>query len=336
MKRANNLYGAIVSLENLKIAWHKASRGKKLKVDVLLFSRDLVRNLKNIRYDLLNDMNFIGHYHYFKIYDPKERIICAASFPERIIHHAIMNVCDPFFERFQIHDSYACRVDKGTEKAVLRAFHYSKSKRFFLKLDIVKYFDSISHEILRDLLERKFKDQQLLALFNKIISSYEVAQGQGIPIGNLTSQYFANFYLGYLDHFVKEELGINRYIRYMDDFILWENDSEILQKAFRSLQAFTNKKLFLSLHEPYINAVKCGVPFLGFLLFPEKIVLSQKKKKRLLKKHSNYLNHLETGQWSELNAGLHLNALWAQTKLARTRQLAIKYENGTRPQARTA
>lgn len=335
MKRASDLYDSIVSLDNLKIAWHKASKGKKLKEDVLLFSRNPEKRLQSIRRDLQNELNLIGHYHYFKIYEPKERIICAASFPERIIHHAMMNICDPLFEKFQIYDSYACRVGKGTEKAVLQAFHFCKSRRFFLKLDIRKYFDSVSHEILNDMLRRKFKDGQLLVLFEKIIASYNVTPGRGIPIGNLTSQYFANFYLGYLDHFIKEELGIRRYVRYMDDFILWENDRESLHKAFHSIQSFTNEKLALSLHEPYINVVKSGVPFLGFLIFPDKIHLSQKKKRRLIKKHISYTNHLESGQWSESEAGLRLNALWAQTKLARTRRIAIKCETGKRPQART-
>jgi RNA-directed DNA polymerase len=336
VKRASDLYDSVVRLDNLKIAWHKASKGKKLKTDVLLFSRNPEKQLQIIRQDLLDEMTLIGHYHYFKIYDPKERIICAASFPERIIHHAVMNICDPLFEKFQIHDSYACRVGKGTEKAVMQAFHFSKSQRFFLKLDIRKYFDSVSHEILKDMLRCKFKDGRLLVLFEKIIASYHVAPGRGIPIGNLTSQYFANFYLGYLDHFIKEELGIRRYVRYMDDFILWENDKESLQKALHSILVFTQEKLSLALHEPTINAVKHGVPFLGFLIFPEKIHLSQKKKKRLLKKHVSYTKALESGQWSESEAGLRLNALWAQTKLARSRRIAINCETGKRPQARTA
>ncbi|MBI9104605.1 MAG: RNA-directed DNA polymerase [Spirochaetales bacterium] len=224
MKRKGSLFEIIASEENLKVASWKAMRGKRTKRDVLLFNLNFEENLTALRKDLLDGTIAIGNYHYFQVHEPKERTICAASFPERILHHAIMNVCLPVFENYQIYDSYACREGKGTHKALLRAFHFSKSTPFFLKVDIRKYFDSIDHIILKNLLCRKFKDEKLLELLYRIIDSYETAPGKGLPIGNLTSQHMANFYLGRADHYIKEELGTRRYVRYMDDFVLWDSD----------------------------------------------------------------------------------------------------------------
>ena len=175
----------------------------------------------------------IGDYHYFKIHDPKERLICAASFSERVLHHAVMNVCDPFFNRYQIFDSYACRKSKGTYAALDRARHFNHHFKWYLKLDVRKYFDSIHHGRLKRLLVKQFKDKSLLDLFNGIIDSYHVSDACGIPIGNLTSQYFANHYLAVADHFIKEELRIKGYVRYMDDMVLWHNDKISLLKSGR-------------------------------------------------------------------------------------------------------
>lgn len=135
----------------------------------------------------------VGDYHYFKVFDPKERSICAAAFNERVLHHALMNVCHPIFERAQIFDSYASRIGKGTYAALDRASHFTKRYKWFLKLDFKKYFDSIQHGVVKSQLQRLFKDQELLNIFNSIIDTYEVAPSQGVPIGNLTSQYLVMY-----------------------------------------------------------------------------------------------------------------------------------------------
>ena len=200
-----------------------------MKRDHLLFRMKVDCNLEEIRRGLENETARIGAYSYFTIKDPKERIICAASFPERIIHHAVMNICEPYFERFQIFHSYACRKGKGQHAALLSAFHYAKSSPFFLKMDVRKYFDSIDHEILFNRLTRLFKDHRLLDLLSRIIDSYHTAPGKGVPIGNLTSQYFANHYLASFDHYVKETLGVKRYIRYMDDMLFFSSSPSDLR-----------------------------------------------------------------------------------------------------------
>lgn len=187
MKRAGNLYDAICEPENLRLAYVKARRAKMGRPDVLTFSNNHETNLKNLRHALVHETVEFGKYRYFTIRDPKERTICAATFDERVIHHAVMNVCDPVFERYQIFDSYATRRCKGTFAALERAEQFTKRSTWFLKLDVKKYFDSIDHTILKDLLVRLFKDARLLLLFKRIIESYEKTPGKGLPIGNLTS-----------------------------------------------------------------------------------------------------------------------------------------------------
>lgn len=158
MKRAGNLYQKIAEHENLRLAFWKAQRGKSGKHDILRYREHLDENLKQLRGELLNGDIDIGHYHYFTIYDPKERMICAADFRERVLHHAIINICEPYFEAYQIYDSYACRKGKGLDVALRRAQFFCRKFDWYLKLDVHKYFDSIEHDKLLCLLDRRFKD----------------------------------------------------------------------------------------------------------------------------------------------------------------------------------
>ncbi|MBP5673741.1 MAG: hypothetical protein J6X49_15240 [Victivallales bacterium] len=221
MKRAGNLYMEIAEMDNLRLAFWKAQRGKRGKREVMAYRENLDEELMRLHEQLVQGEVEVGRYHYFTIHDPKERMICAADFRERVLHHAIMNVCEPFFERYQIHDSYACRKGKGVDACLERLQEMCRRHQWYLKLDIHKYFDSIPHEGMKQVLRHYFKDTRLLMLFYRIIDSYEVASGRGIPIGNLTSQHFANMYLGVLDHQLKEVWKVPGYVRYMDDFILF-------------------------------------------------------------------------------------------------------------------
>lgn len=179
MKRAGNLYSRITGHDNIHIAYYKASKGKRCNKDVLLIRQNEEEDLLRLEMDLRDETVELGNYHFFKIYDPKERTICAADFRERILHHAVMNVLYPVFERFLIHDTYACR--KGTHKAVKRAFYFTKKYSCFVKMDMRKYFDSINHTLLKEMLRRKFKDKAVLALLDRIIDSYNTAPGRGTP-----------------------------------------------------------------------------------------------------------------------------------------------------------
>ena len=206
MRRIGNLFEDICSRENFSIAWNKAIRGKQAKPETQEWYRDLPQKLEGLRASVAEGAFPFGAYDFFTIQDPKERIISAALFPERIVQHALMNVLDPLFERYQISDSYACRKGKGTQAAVLRAFGFTRRYRYFLKMDLKKYFDSIDHDVLKMMLRRFLKDRRVCGMFEAVIDSYETFPGKGLPIGNLTSQYFANQYLAALDHRAKEEL----------------------------------------------------------------------------------------------------------------------------------
>lgn len=311
MKRAGNLIEKIADIENLRLAFYKAQKGKQLKEEVIAYRQNLDKELNALRSQLLDAGVDVGNYHYFTIYDPKERVICAASFAERVLHHAIMNICHPIFEKFQVYTSYATRKGKGQYAALEQAKKNQKKYRWYCKMDVRKYFDSIPHQKLKQLLKRKFKDAGLLTIFNQIIDSYAVSTGKGIPIGNLTSQYFANYYLAYADHFAKEKLKIPGMVRYMDDVVIWGNNKEELQTATQRYNDFVENELKLELKTPQFNKTKAGLPFLGYVLFPYNTKLNQASKKRFKRKMKHYFWLYGTGNWSQYELNMHLSPLLA-------------------------
>lgn len=248
---------------------------------MIAFDKNVSANLKDIQQKLWSGTVEVGNYHFFKIFDPKERQISADSFPERILHHAIMNVCHDSFECFQVYDSYATRVGKGTEAAIKRAAAFQKKYQYFLKIDCRKYFDSIDHDILKKQLNGRFKDNSLLELMYNIIDSYEVKQGKGLPIGNLTSQYFANHYLAYADRFLAETLKVPAMVRYMDDLLIWHNSADELKSIASQIREFCENKLAITFKHCYQNKTSHGVSFLGVKLFPTHTELNKKSKERL-------------------------------------------------------
>lgn len=319
MKRAGNLMEKIADPDNLRLAFWKARKGKEGKAEVSEYRRRLDDNLTRLRGELLDGSVSVGDYFYFLVRDPKERRICAAAFPERVLHHAIMNVCHPVFERFQTDDSYATRIGKGQYAALEKAKVHIRRYRWFCKLDVRKFFDSIDHEALYAKLCRKFKDPQLLGVFRRIIDSYEAAPGWGLPIGNLTSQYFANFYLGYADHYVREQLHVPAYVRYMDDMVLWHDDKAELLRTTRLLTDFIRDELRMTLKPECVNSTGKGVPFLGYVLFPGTVRLNRHSKKRFVRKWRRYDYKLQAGVWSEAEYALHINPLVAFTRFADAR-----------------
>ncbi len=200
-----------------------------------------------------------------------------------------MNSCEPVLERYAIYDSYACRKGKGTTKALERARAFSRKNGWYLKLDIRLYFDSIDQKILMHLLCNRFKDQQLLALLDKILASYLTSPGKGLPIGNLVSQHLANFYLGHLDHWIKEDLQVRYYLRYMDDFILFAHTRKELKMQLDSVCYFLDKQLKLQLKgNVQLNRCGYGIPFLGFRVYPHVIKLGAQSKKRFRETFQKY------------------------------------------------
>lgn len=319
MNRAGNLYERIAEPENLRLAFIKSIRGKRGKADVIAYTKDLDKNLRLLRDQLLSNRVDVGHYHFFTVHEPKERLICAASFPERVLHHAIMNVCEPVLERYAIHDSYACRTGKGMHAAVLRSQAFTRRYAWYLKLDIRQYFASIDHVVVMALLERRIKDRAVLALIRTILETYSVAPGRGLPIGNLLSQHLANFYLGHLDHWIKETLRVRGYVRYMDDFVLWADEKSTVKAHLEAIRPFLEAELKLELKDNIqINRCARGLPFLGYRVFSRRLTLGPRARRRFARKLHGYEKEWMTGQWSEADLARHMEALLSYVRFADT------------------
>lgn len=328
MRRKGFLMEQIADPDNLRLAFWKARKGKAHTYEVEMYRRYLDENLLAMREELLSGDVEVGNYRYFTVYEPKERLICAAAFRERVLHHALMNICHPYFENFQISDSYATRVGKGQYAALDKARANTYKFKWFSKLDVRKYFASIEHDLLFEKLCRKFKDPLLLRVFRQIIDSYESVSGCGLPVGNLASQYFANFYLAHSDHYLKEVMRMSAYVRYMDDMVMWHNDKKLLVERTEQLNEYISRELHLTLRPFCINRVDKGLPFLGYVLSPKQVRLNRNSKKRFVTKMKKYHDKLEKGHWSAKEFVTHVTPLVAFTRYAAARNLRRKLITG--------
>jgi retron-type reverse transcriptase len=286
MKRHRGLWETVVSFENLYAAARKAWRGKRSRRPAAEFYSRFEEEIVSLRTELLTGTYEHGGYHYFQIHDPKTRTVAAAPFRDRVVHHALVRVLEPIFEKRFIEDSFACRKGKGTHAALQRAHRFTKAYPFALKCDIARYFPSIDHEILLSQIERVVADQAVLDLIRTILGSHCDATEQewdpdgdlfsvrerksGLPIGNLTSQFFANIYLNLLDHFVKHELRVRGYVRYVDDFLLFGKDRGSLKRKGKAVRDKV-AELRLSIHPDKYRLLPTthGVDFVGFVSFPD-------------------------------------------------------------------
>lgn len=288
MKRTGHLFARVCSFTTLTEAALKAARGKKAKPQVALFLWDLENEAIRLETELVAKSYRPRTYRTFRIRDPKERTICAADFRDRVVHHAVCRVLEPIFERALIDGTYACRKDKGPLKAVRRAQAYSRRHGYFLKLDVHKFFDSVDHGVLKHQLRRKVKDPNLLRLLDVFIDHPVpwTEPGKGIPIGNLTSQHFANFHLSGLDHYIKEDLRIEGYVRYMDDLVLWADEKDTLQDAAARIEGFLHDRLRLCIKEGglLLAPVLQGLPYLGFRIFPGVVRIDRRGWRRFRRK----------------------------------------------------
>lgn len=299
MLRERCLIHRIADIDNLSLAFVKACRGKQGKHEVAVYRARLEENLSELRSQILSGNVDVGHYTYFTIRDPKERVICAAPFRERVLHNALMNVCHEYFDRSLIDSTYATRPGKGVYSALDKAKSAFGKYEWSVKLDYRKYFDNVEHVALKAMLERKFADDRLLSIFGSIIDSYEVAPGKGLPIGNITSQYFANMYLSGVDHAVKEKCRVKVYIRYMDDILMVDRDRDRLKAAVSWMEGFSSRELSLTLKPPVCKRTAVGQVFLGYRVLPYRLALSGRSKRRFRSKLLDYDRRLNEGEWTE-------------------------------------
>lgn len=316
MKPARQLLPKIEELSNLELAFWKAAKGKRSAPAVLAYQAELSTNLLALQQQIRTGAVQVGNYRTFLIYEPKERKICASAFSEQVLHHALLNVCHDRFEAAQIFDSYASRKGKGTSAAIRRAQRFVRGNQWYLKLDLRKFFESIPHEILKRQLLKLFKEKRLLQIFFAIIDSYAATPGRGLPIGNLTSQYFANHFLSGLDHYIKQDLRCHHYLRYMDDLVLLAPDKATLQGHFRAISTFVADRLNMSLKPPQLNQLKFGLPFLGYRVFADQLWLLQKSKQRFIRKARRIVAHYDDATWSEYVCQQRMQALIAFTRPA--------------------
>lgn len=288
-----NNYQYIISVDNLLDAWKEFLKGKRGRKDVQEFELNLMENILSLHYDLANKTYQHSAYHAFNISDPKPRNIHKASVRDRLLHHALYRVLYPFFEKTFIADSYSCRKNKGTHKALnrFRAFAYQASKNhtktvWVLKCDIKKFFASIDQKILLDIVGRYITDTDVLWLISRIVSSFNSTEkGKGLPLGNLTSQLLVNIYMNELDQFVKHQLKAQYYIRYADDFVFLSHDKDRLLNILPKVRKYLTNKLSLELHpdKVFIKTVASGVDFLGWVHFTDRRILRTVAKRRMFR-----------------------------------------------------
>ncbi|KKT29587.1 MAG: Retron-type reverse transcriptase [Parcubacteria group bacterium GW2011_GWC1_44_10] len=308
-------YEHIISVENLLEAWKEFLNGKRGKRDVQEFHLNLMDNILALHQDLKNKTYTHGPYHAFNISDPKPRNIHKASVRDRLLHHAIYRVLYPYFDKKFISDSYSCRINKGTHKALERFKYFAgkvsknNTKQYWiLKCDIKKFFASIDHDSLRYIVLNYIEDENVIWLLTQIIESFETAPSKGLPLGNLTSQLLVNVYMNKFDQFVKHKLKIRYYIRYADDFVFLSHDKNHLVGIVRYIELFLNEKLKLQLHpdKVFIKTLSSGVDFLGWVHFPDHRVLRTVTKRRMRKNLS--INPSEESRASYLGMLKHGNA----------------------------
>lgn len=301
----------IASLENLHESFLRAVRAKSGKQAVVQMRRDLDTHLLRMCRELLNGTFRFGQYNFFEVTDQKRRLICAASFRERIVFQAMMRICHPVFDNFQCDCSFASRKDRGTYAALERAQYLANRYQWFAKLDVRKFFYTISHEVMIQQLCRLFKDALLLDYFQRIIKSYEVMPGRGLPIGNLTSQYFANHYLAVADHWAKEHLRVPAMVRYMDDVLLFGHEQGEVVSYVHALTDYINKTLRVELHDPVMNRTKFGIPFLGYVVYHDRLRLSSRSLNRYRRKLQHLTDELNRGAINEREYIMRAQCLFA-------------------------
>ncbi|NEO86182.1 MAG: RNA-directed DNA polymerase [Spirulina sp. SIO3F2] len=320
MKRYGNLYPQIITFENLLNAARKAQRGKRFREPVLRFNNNLEGELLRLQAELSSQTYQPGSYVNFEIYEPKRRLISAAPYRDRVVHHALCNIIVPIFERTFIATSYANRCGYGSHRALRQFIRYARSSRYILQCDLCKYFPNIDIAILKQLIRRKLKCPDTLWLIDTILDNLSGAatpieyfpgdtlltpleRPKGLPIGNLTSQFFANVYLNGFDRFVKETLKVKQYLRYVDDFALFDNSREFLAQCRTHIEAYLTE-LRLKLHPVKTQLFRTchGASFVGFRVLPDRVRVRNHNLHTGRQRLRRLISAYRSGQCSEFEA----------------------------------
>ena len=282
MKRVAIDLRAVAAYGNLATAAARAARGKRARSDVRVFFSDFDRRIRNLGQDILTGAAPYGGFREFVIRDPKQRVIHAACFPDRVLHHGLMAFVEPVLDRAMVATSFACRRKKGVHRAVAHARTQMQKYPWYVKVDIRHFFETVDHGILMALVERKFKGGGALSLMARIVAGYETALGKGLPIGSLVSQNLANYYLNGLDRYLLEILKVSAHLRYMDDVLVWCCSREEAREILSCMTAYVRQQRKLNLKDEVtrIGKSKNGVTFCGFRVFPGTLGLTRRKKRR--------------------------------------------------------
>ena len=304
MKSYGQLWEKITSEENLRAGWRNFRRFHSSKPATKKFERRLEANLGAIRKQLIERRWRPSNYHQFRVYEPKPRTISSVRIQDRVVHHAFCNVCGPLMDRRFIDQTYACRKGKGSHMACLRARELAAKHRYFLKMDVRHYFESIDHDILVGIVSRMFREREVRGLAEMIIRK-EIPHreaGKALPIGNLTSQWFANLYLDGLDHFAVETLRLGgRYIRYMDDFLVFTDSKEEAWAVHGEMRDWLSEHRSLALKEEatVVAPVSEGVPFLGLRIWKSCWHMRHSRLKRTRRSARKYYKAVMRGGCTE-------------------------------------
>lgn len=297
MKRSAIDLAAIADFDNLTGAFHRAASGKTNRPEVRIFRASLGRQLAALREDILAGEPRLSPMRSFQIFDPKPRIIHAPVFRDRVLHHAVIAHIGPELERSLIFDTYACRIGKGTIAAVRRVQHFARRLSWYAQIDIRSYFPNIDHGILTGLLERRFKNPGLLRFLSCMIAAHSTGAGKGLPIGALTSQHFANFYLDGCDRFLVEGCKVRGLVRYMDDTVWWADSKETVHSQLNATADFLQSQRGLEIKLPVrIGRSVHGISFCGFRILPYAILLSRRRRRRYAEVRARWERAYERGE----------------------------------------
>ncbi len=310
MKQIGGLFDQLWLRDNLVQAAYAAAKEKRARPHVRLFFGDLDRHLAAIGRQLRHGKYRFSPYTSFSVQDTKTRIIHAPSFQDRVVHHAIIAITGQTFERGALEHSYACRTGRGQHAALRQALAWTRRTDYYGKMDVSKFYDSVDHGVLRRLLRRRFRERRLLDLFDQLLASYCVAPGNGLPIGALTSQYLGNFYLDEFDRRLKAGGHARRYLRYMDDAVVWGTPETIAAVRNDAGVVFDGLKLTMKNGGEW-NRCSRGLPFLGFVVYPDRLRLGKAGRKRLRRKWHRLERCRETGGISEADLQRRGEALFA-------------------------